>query len=73
EVAPFTYQVQVSLSPVPAYGGRMLGARDQYARLEVRTSDGAEGYDVMGYTHDQVIDDCIAQYERHLETLRLDA
>ena len=32
---------------------------------------GGQGYDVMGYTHTQLIDDVLDQYERHLEFLRL--
>ncbi|WP_299923033.1 choline BCCT transporter BetT [uncultured Nocardioides sp.] len=66
----FVYRVQVRLSPVPTYGGRMIGDRDQYARLEVHLLDGGQDYDVMGYTSDQVIHDCLDQYERHLEFLR---
>jgi choline/glycine/proline betaine transport protein len=68
---PFVYRVQVGSSPVPAYGGRMVGARDRYARLEVHLVDGGQDYDVMGYTPAQVIHDCLDHYERHLEFLRL--
>jgi choline/glycine/proline betaine transport protein len=60
----------VRRSPVPTYGGRMIGNRDQYARLEVHLVDGGQDYDVMGYTSEQVIHDCLDQYERHLEFLR---
>jgi choline/glycine/proline betaine transport protein len=48
----------------------MIGNRDQYARLEVHLVDGGQDYDVMGYTSEQVIHDCLDQYERHLEFLR---
>ena len=67
----FVYRVQVSESPVPTYGGRMIGSRDQYGRLEVHTAGGGQDYDVMGYSSAQVIHDCLDQYERHLEFLRL--
>lgn len=67
----FVYRVQVSESPVPTYGGRMIGARDEYARLEVHTVGGGQDYDIMGYSADQVIHDCLDQYERHLEFLRM--
>ena len=67
----FVYRVQVSRSPVPTYGGRMIGSRDEYARLEVHTEGGGQDYDVMGYSRAQVIHDCLDQYERHLEFLRL--
>jgi len=68
---PFVYRVEVTESPVPAYGGRMVGDRDQYARLEVHLQGGGQDYDVMGNTATQVIHDCLDQYERHLEFLRL--
>jgi choline/glycine/proline betaine transport protein len=68
---PFVYRVQVTESPVPTYGGRIPGDRDRYARLEVHLDEGGQDYDVMGYTENQVIHDCLDQYERHLEFLRL--
>ncbi|MFK5583901.1 choline BCCT transporter BetT [Serinicoccus sp. LYQ131] len=68
---PFVYRVQVHLSPVPTYGGRMVGDRDQYARLEVHGPNGGLDYDVMGFRASQVIHDCLEQYERHLEFLRV--
>jgi choline/glycine/proline betaine transport protein len=70
EADGFVYRVLVRRSPVPTYGGRMIGNRDQYARLEVHLADGGQDYDVMGYTTEQVIHDCLDQYERHLEFLR---
>jgi choline/glycine/proline betaine transport protein len=71
EEHPFIYRVEVTESPVPTYGGRMLGDRDRYARLEVHLSDGGQDYDVMGFSDTQVIHDCLDQYERHLVFLRL--
>lgn len=68
---PFRYRVQVTLTPVPTYGGRVPGERDLYARLDVHLDTGAQGYDVMGYRESQVIHDCLDQYESHLEFLRL--
>ena len=67
---PFVYRVQVHESPVPTYGGRMIGDRDQYARLEVHTVGGGQDYDVMGYSARQVIHDCLDHYEGHLAFLR---
>ncbi|MBD3913856.1 choline BCCT transporter BetT [Nocardioides hwasunensis] len=67
---PFVYRVQVHESPVPTYGGRMIGNRDRYARLEVHLVDGGQDYDVMGHTPEQLIHDCLDQYERHLDFLR---
>jgi choline/glycine/proline betaine transport protein len=67
---PFVYRVEVTESPVPTYGGRMIGDRDRYARLEVHLDGGGQDYDVMGYTETQVIHDCLDQYEQHLAFLR---
>ena len=71
EAHPFVYRVEVTESPVPTYGGRMVGNRERYARLEVHLDGGGQDYDVMGFTTDQVIHDCLDQYEQHLEFLRL--
>ncbi len=68
---PFVYRVELVHAPVPAYGGRMVRGDETYARLEVHSADGGQGYDVMGYTHSQVIHDCLDAYLRHLEFLRL--
>ncbi len=70
-VHPFVYRVQLTEHPVPTYGGRMVGDRDRYARLEVHLDGGGQDYDVMGLTENQVIHDCLDQYEQHLEFLRL--
>ncbi len=71
EEHPFVYRVELTVSPVPAYGGRMVGDRDTYARLEVHFEEGGQDYDVMGYTESQIIHDCLDAYERHLAFLRL--
>ena len=44
--------------------------RDRYARLEVHLDGGGQDYDVMGFTGNQVIHDCLDQYEQHLVFLR---
>ena len=54
----------------------MIGARsmsretDVYYRLEVFTQTGSEGYDLMGLTRQQVINDVLDRYETHLSFLR---
>ncbi|GGF44728.1 high-affinity choline transporter BetT [Marmoricola endophyticus] len=67
----FVYRVQHREAPVPVYSGRVSHAGDVYSRLEVFLLDGGQGYDVMGYTHTQLIDDVLDQYERHLAFLRV--
>jgi choline/glycine/proline betaine transport protein len=67
----FRYLMRPSEAPIPAYGGRVPGGHDVYGRIEVHLSQGGQGYDVMGYTQVQLIDDVLDQYERHLEFLRM--
>ncbi|MCZ2824511.1 MULTISPECIES: choline BCCT transporter BetT [unclassified Modestobacter] len=68
---PFAYRVQPAEVPMPVYGPASPRGDDTYFRLEVHMREGGQGYDIMGYTHTQIIDDVLDQYERHLEFLRL--
>lgn len=68
---PFVYSVHRAAVAVPTYAGRARRGDDYYVRLEVHLDNGGQGYDVMGYSTAQLIDDVIDQYERHLEFLRL--
>jgi choline/glycine/proline betaine transport protein len=68
---PFHYQIWPREIPTPVYGARDPRGREVYSRLEVHLREGGQGYDVMGYTHTQLIDDVLDQYERHLEFLGL--
>ena len=70
---PFQYQIWMQEAPVPVYGRRTPRGHETYARLEVHLREGGQGYDVMGYTHTQLIDDVLDQYERHLQFLHLQA
>src|SRR5690606_40508816 len=55
----FHYQVAVVEAPVPMLTGRMSRETDVYDRLEVFTQTGSGGYDLMGLTRQQVIDDVL--------------
>ncbi len=68
---PFVYRVQRREQPIPAYGGWAPRGNERYTRLEVHLHSGGQGYDVMGYSRTQLIDDVLDQYERHLEFLRI--
>ncbi len=65
----FHYQVVVVEAPVPMFSGRMTRETDVYYRLEVFTQTGSGGYDLMGLTKQQVIDDILERYEAHLAFL----
>ncbi len=42
---------------------------EHYYRAEVHLREGGQNYDVMGWTKEQLIEDILAQYERHLHFL----
>ncbi|MGO1539318.1 MAG: choline BCCT transporter BetT [Leucobacter sp.] len=65
----FHYQVTMVEAPVPMFGGRMSRETDVYYRLEVFTQTGSEGYDLVGLSKQQVIDDVIDRFESHLSFL----
>lgn len=65
----FQYQVAIVEAPVPMFSGRMTRETDVYYRLEVFTQTGSGGYDLMGLTKQQVIDDVLERYEAHLAFL----
>lgn len=69
----FHYQVAVVETPVPMFSGRMSRETDVYYRLEVFTQTGSGGYDLMGLTKQQVIDDVLERYEAHLAFLTVSA
>ena len=68
----FVYRVHPVAFPTPGFGGfRTNPDSDRYYRLEVFTATGSLGYDVLGYTSEQLINDALDCYERHLEFIRL--
>ncbi len=63
----FHYQVAAVEAPAPVFGGRSMSRQiDIYYRLEVFTQTGTEGYDLMGLTEQQIINDVLNRYEAHL-------
>jgi choline/glycine/proline betaine transport protein len=68
---PFHYRLRLRSVRIPDHGRRARADEDTYSRLEVQVGEAAPGYDVLGYTYTQLIDDVLDQYERHLELLRL--
>lgn len=71
EDAPaFVYKVTPLPCPAPTFAvGRVTG--DVYFRAEVHLAEGTQGYDVNGYSHEQLMGDVLDQYERHLSYLHL--
>ncbi|WP_417563929.1 BCCT family transporter [Microbacterium sp.] len=67
----FHYRVAAVEAAVPLFGARsMRQGSDVYLRLEVFIQTGSEGYDLVGLTRQQVIDDVLDRYEAHLAFLQ---
>ncbi|MCP1363852.1 high-affinity choline transporter BetT, partial [Halomonas sp. BBD48] len=67
----FTYQVWSQGFTTPGFAMHTPHAKSRYYRIEVYLMEGSQGYDLMGYTRDQVIEDILDQYERHMHYLHL--
>lgn len=66
----FRYIVRIVEVPAASYGGFSISERhDMTTRLEVRPRGGGVGYDVMGWSSDQLAHDILDHYERWLEYL----
>ncbi len=70
---PFLYRVEPREARTPVYGDSSMRDSDFYYRLDIHLLEGGQGYDVMGYTHSQLIDDVLDQYEQHVEFMRLNS
>jgi choline/glycine/proline betaine transport protein len=64
---PFRYRIRPHEVAVGTPGPKPRGAY----RVEVRLREDGPGYDVMGLTHSQVVDDALGQYEKHLDLAAL--
>ena len=73
---PFIYQVQMRGYFTPSFARGGFGKKEQlrnrrYYRAEVHLAEGSQDYDLTGYTKEQIINDILDQYERHLQFLHL--
>ncbi|WP_409277778.1 choline transporter BetT [Pseudomonas defluvii] len=75
EEQPFIYQVQMRGYFTPSFALAGLGTQElknrRYYRAEVHLSEGSQDYDLTGYSKEQIINDILDQYERHLQYLHL--
>lgn len=67
----FTYQIWPREFKAPSFAIRAQKTGTRYFRLEVFLLEGTQGYDIMGYSREQVIGDILDQYERHLHFLHM--
>jgi choline/glycine/proline betaine transport protein len=72
---PFIYQVQMRGYFTPSFARGGMGSKElnnrRYYRAEVHLSEGSQNYDLVGYTKEQIINDILDQYERHMQFLHL--
>ncbi len=68
----FRYQLYPLAHPVPSFTRSTSNKKDDvYYRIEVFDNTGSLGYDIYGYTTEQLIDNMLDLYERHLEFLHM--
>ncbi|CAB0526403.1 high-affinity choline transporter BetT [Corynebacterium diphtheriae] len=68
----FRYQLLPVRNPVPQFTRKANASeKETYYRLEVCDLTGSLGYDIYGYTQEQLIDNVLDLYERHLEFLHM--
>lgn len=65
----FVYQVWPVRGTMPSFVMRPQQTASDYYRVEAYLFEGSLGYDLMGYTKEQVIDDVLDQFERHMHFL----
>lgn len=68
EVEDFLYSIRLPTFEVTEY---YPDSKNTYVRAEVFLLNGGQGYDVYGYSKEQIIADFITQYEKHFHFLRL--
>ncbi len=67
----FIYQIYPVARPTPRYLLSPSTTEDTYYRFEPFSLTGSRGYDVYGYTKEQLIHDVLDNHERHQEFIRL--
>lgn len=67
----FVYQVVARETVPPSFMAQDLSEKQQYYQAEVFLREGGQNYDVMEWTSDDLLQDIIDQYERHLHFLSL--
>ncbi|MFP6843232.1 MAG: choline BCCT transporter BetT [Acinetobacter sp.] len=67
----FVYQVVARETVPPSFMAEMTSDEITYYQAEVFLKEGGQNYDVMDWTLDDLLQDIIDQYERHLHFLSL--
>ncbi|MBV7301781.1 choline BCCT transporter BetT [Corynebacterium sp. TAE3-ERU2] len=67
----FRFQIYPVVGEVPSYAGKATADSECYYRLEVHDLQGSLGYDVYGYSEEQLLNSVLDLFERHLEFLHM--
>lgn len=71
DACKFTYQVLPVPHSIPSFASSQSPESGQYFRIQVFTQTGSEGYDIFGFTREQLIADLLDNFERYVELLHL--
>lgn len=71
EAEEFKYQAYPVAHALPSFAANLSAVRDVYYRIEIFSTHGSRGRDIMGYTKDQVIADVLDVYDAHIAYLHL--
>lgn len=71
EAENFVYQIWPIRYEMPNFNVRGSRTRDYYYRLESYLLEGSQGNDLVGYSKEQVINDILDKYERHMMYLHI--
>lgn len=67
----FVYQIWPQRYSVPAFTYRARSGKSHYYRLETYLLEGTQGNDLMDYSKEQIINNILDQYERHMNFLHI--
>lgn len=67
----FVYQIWPVRYTAPQFSERGKSGKDFYYRLETFLYEGSQDNDLAGYTKEQVINDILDKYERHMSFLHM--
>ncbi len=69
EVQDFSYEIRPHSYPTPAFAIRAHRKQAEYYRMEPHLIEGGQGYDLMGYSKEQLVEEILDQFERHMNFL----
>ncbi|ANF83339.1 high-affinity choline transporter BetT (plasmid) [Acinetobacter sp. NCu2D-2] len=67
----FVYEIWPVRYATPQFSSRGKSAKRHYYRLESYLFEGSQGNDLVGYSKEQVINDILDKYERHMMYLHI--